>query len=419
MFKKLSKPNFSNILLLLILGCVFLSAFLTELLPIPRAFMLFVDVAWGLLFLLLIKNASELAHVSVSVNLLLGITLAFFLSTVAGFLFGGQSPLYYAWGLRNNLCFYVFFFGCVLFLPGERISNCLQALDVLFWIHFLVAVFQFVVLGKSQDFLGGIFGTSIGCNAFANVFQVIIVTRSILRYFNHEEGTLLCLAKCGAALVVAALGEIKVFFFEFAAIALLAMLFTRFSKRKIVLLAGGAVGIVLAILLLDAITPGWASWFRPSNIWAYVVSSGGYTGAGDMNRLTAIPLSWSNFLNTIPQKLFGLGLGNCDSSPIAFLTSPFYNDNAYLRYNWFTSSMVMLETGLIGTVLYLSFFMVIFFSALYQLRKKNGNPLLYQMAMVLAPMCLALFLFDSSMRTEPAYMMYFALALPFVKRQER
>ena len=81
--------------------------------------------------------------------------------------------------------------------------------------------------------------------------------------------------------------------------------------------------------------------------------------------------------------------------------------------------MIMLETGLIGTVLYLSFFVVIFFCSLYQLRKNDGNSILYQMTIVLAPMCLVLFLFDSSMRTEPAYMMYFALALPFVKRQER
>ena len=93
MFKKISKPNFPNTLLLLILGSVFLSAFLTELLPIPRAFMLFVDVAWGLLFLLLIKNASDFAHVSLSVKLLLGVVLAFFLSSVVGFLLGRQSPL--------------------------------------------------------------------------------------------------------------------------------------------------------------------------------------------------------------------------------------------------------------------------------------------------------------------------------------
>lgn len=419
MFKKISKPDLSNTLLFLILGSVFLSAFLTELLPIPRAFMLFVDAAWAILLILLIKNVSIFFDASTPVKILLGVVLAFFLSTVLGFLLGGQSPLYYAWGLRNNLCFFVFFFGCILFLPGKEIPDCLQALDILFWLHFVIAVFQFVVLGKSQDFLGGIFGTSIGCNAFANVFQMIIVSRSILRYFNHEEGTLLCMAKCGAALVVAALGEIKVFFFEFAAIALLAMLFTRFSKRKIVLLAGGAVGIVLAILLLDSITPGWANWFRPSNIWAYVVDAGGYTGAGDMNRLTAIPLSWNNFLTTLPQKIFGLGLGNCDSSPIYFLTSDFYNDNAYLRYNWFTSSMILLETGFVGTLLYISFYLIIFFSAAFLLRKGMCNPIVGEMAMILAPMCLVLFFFDSSLRTEPAYMMYFALALPFVRNQDR
>lgn len=419
MFKKISKPDLPNTLLFLILGSVFLSAFLTELLPIPRACMLFVDAAWAILLILLIKNVSKFFEASTPVKILLGVVLAFFLSTSLGFLLGGQSPLYYAWGLRNNLCFFVFFFGCILFLPGKEIPNCLQALDALFWLHFVIAVFQFVVLGKSQDFLGGIFGTSIGCNAFANVFQMIIVTRSILRYFNHEEGTLLCMAKCGAALAVAALGEIKVFFFEFAAIALLAMLFTRFSKRKIVLLAGGAVGIVLAILLLDSITPGWANWFRPSNIWAYVVDAGGYTGAGDMNRLTAIPLSWNNFLTTLPQKIFGLGLGNCDSSPIYFLTSAFYNDNAYLRYNWFTSSMILLETGFVGTLLYISFYLIIFFSAAFLLRKGMCNPIAGQMAMILAPMCLVLFFFDSSLRTEPGYMMYFALALPFVRNQNQ
>lgn len=418
MFQKISKPTLPKLLLLLILGSVFCSAFLTELLPLPRIVMLFVDAAWAVLLLLQIKNAAKFAGTSTGVKVLLAIALAFFLNSVLSFLFAGQSILYYAWGLRNNLCYFVFFFGCVLFLDREEIPDWLSALDILFWIHFLTAVFQFVVLGKSQDFLGGIFGTSIGCNAFANVFQMVIVTRSVLRYFNHEEGTFPCLAKCGAALAVAALGEIKVFFFEFAAIALLAMLFTKFSKRKLVLLAGGAVGIVLAILLLDAITPGWASWFRPSRIWTYVISSGGYTGSGDMNRMTAIPMSWNNFLQTLPQKLFGLGLGNCDSSPLHFLTSPFYYANALLRYNWFTSSMILLENGLIGTLLYLSFFVIIFFAAFHQLRK-GSNPLLNQMAMVLAPMCLVLFLFDSSMRTEPAYMMYFALALPFTSKASK
>ena len=145
----------------------------------------------------------------------------------------------------------------------------------------------------------------------------------------------------------------------------------------------------------------------------------GFSLFQELHRQADIPALFLSARDADADRLFGLGLGNCESSPLSFLTSPFYIANACLRYNWFTSSMIMLETGLIGTLLYLSFFVVIFFSAFYQLHKGIGNPLLCQMAMVLAPMCLVLFLFDSSLRTEPAYMMYFALALPFVKSQDK
>ena len=82
MFQKISKPTLPKLLLLLILGSVFCSAFLTELLPLPRIVMLFVDAAWAVLLLLQIKNAAKFAGTSTGVKVLLAIALAFFLNSV-------------------------------------------------------------------------------------------------------------------------------------------------------------------------------------------------------------------------------------------------------------------------------------------------------------------------------------------------
>lgn len=342
----------------------------------------------------------------------------FFGMTLVGQVLGYQSIQYYLSGLNNNGRYFIFFFGCILFLEARCRDTYMKLWDALFWLNFLLTLYQFFVQGVNWDYLGGIFGTVAGCNAYTNVFFVVSISLSVLRYMNQQEKAWLCLAKCAAALVITAMAELKMFVLEFAGILVLAMMLTRFSRRKLYLIAGGLVGTVICIRLMQAIFPWWVGWFNPARIWETAVSGMGYTGVGDWNRLTAVPIAWNEYLLTWPQKLFGLGLGNCDFSPIGGWSSAFYEATWTTNYYLFSSGLIMLETGLTGTVAYVGFFLVVFWSANRLLHSGRGDVVYCQLAEILALMSLVLFLYNCTLRTEVGYMLYFAMALAFLREKK-
>lgn len=341
----------------------------------------------------------------------------FFGLTLAGQVLGYQSILYYLSGLSNNGRYFIFFFSCILFLKAQQRDLYMKIWDGLFWVNFLLSVYQYFVLDIKWDYLGGIFGTQPGCNAYTNVFFAVSVTLSILRYMNQQEKAWQCLARCAAALIVTAMAELKMFVLEFAGILVLAVLLTKFSRRKLYLIIGGALGAVACVKLMTTIFPGWAGWFSFKNIWETATSARGYIG-GDWNRLTAVPIAWNEYLLTWPQKLFGLGLGNCDFSAVAQMTSPFYNENWTTNYYMFSSGLIMLETGLIGLIAYVGFFLLAFWSANRLLRSGEGDVVYCQLTEILALMSLVLFIYNCTLRTEVGYMLYFAMALAFLREKK-
>lgn len=416
MLQKFKRKSIAEWLAFLILAVSVTSAIWTELLHLPSAVLFCIDIAWFCLALLILLNRKELLHTSTQVKSLLIVVSLFLLSTLIGLALQYQSILYYLWGIRNNLGFFVFFFACILFLKAEDMDGCLKYFDILFIINFFITLYQFFVLGYEQDYLGGIFGVQGGCNRYTNAFMMIVVAYSVVRYLNHEEKGWVCLLKCAAALFIAALAELKMFILEFGAIIILAILFTKFSHRKIILLIGGCIGAVVAINLLTYIFPNWASWFSLSKIWETATSDAGYNGAGvEVNRLTAVPIAWNTYLTTWPQKLFGLGLGHCDYSSFGFLTTPFYTENGYILYTWFQSGFLMLETGLVGVVLYCAFFVITFFAANSLERSGQGCTDYCQISKIMSIMCLVLFIYNDTLRCYAAYMVFFTLALPFIK----
>ena len=170
--------------------------------------------------------------------------------------------------------------------------------------------------------------------------------------------------------------------------------------------------------MLVAIFPEFQKFFSIGKILETALSTSGYTGKGDLNRLTAIPIIWSQFLEAWPERLFGLGLGNCDTSSFSFLNSSFYEKFGYLRYNWFSSAFMFLETGIFGSAAYLLFFGLIYLCARKREKSGEGMQEVCQLASVLAPACILLIIYNASMRVEEAYMMYFVLALPFINKKQ-
>lgn len=401
--------------ILYILVLPFAFFFLMNILHVPSLIKYTIDVAWMFLLLTLIANRFNFPDREVQKIRILVVVM--FLCTFVGAIFARQSVFYYLWGFRNNFRFFVFFFACTWFLKAESVKQVMRLMDHLFIINFVVVLIQFFVLDIRRDYLGGIFGVEIGCNGYMNIFLVITSASYVLQYMNRKESMLACLLRCILALLIAAASELKMFFIEFFLILLLVSIATNFSMRKLWIVLAGTLCALVGVLLFSKIYPEFAEWFSLEAILSTASAESGYTGRGDINRLTTVPIILSRFLNSGSEVLFGLGLGNCDyASGIDFLTTPFYRAYEHLHYTWFQLAMVMLETGVVGMALNLLFFVMVLIGARKRQKAGTADPYFCQMAQIIAVMCPLWFVYNSALRSEAGYMAYFVLALPFIQR---
>lgn len=413
--KKRSQPGW---LMWLIIVLPFLLGLLNDFLGLPWMIRYLLDAAWIVLLLMMLRFQQQ-----VNLKLVkgfLGWICLFLLCTGAAYLIQFQSPLYYIWGARNNFRFYVAFLAFAVFLKPRDVEDYMNLFDKLFWVNVAVSVFQFFVLGFERDYLGGIFGTEIGGNAYTNVFFVIVVTKSLLFYLEKKEKAWVCVSKCAAALFVAALAELKFFFAEFIIIIVLAVLFTSFTWRKFWVIIGGLVAVVGFAALLVVLFPGFKGFLTISWLYENAVSDSGYTSSGDLNRLTAISQINELWLNSWGQRLFGLGLGNCDTSSFAAVNTPFYEAYGDMHYTWLSHAFMYLECGWIGLIFYFGFFVLAYLRAYRIERRSDGIAKTYCcLARIMVVCCVLIAVYNSSLRTEVGYMAYFVLAVPFVFEREK
>lgn len=370
-----------------------------------------LDLLW--LFLLLIIIKSHKPNVSKEIVFLCAWIICFFVITIINYTLNYQSILYYLWGVRNNFRFYVFFIACVFFVRANGVEENLKLFDKVFWINAVVCFIQYFVLDIKQDNLGGIFGVDEGCNGSLNLFFVIIIVKSIVFCMNKKESIANCLLKCGITLVISAFAELKFFYIEFAIIIFIAMLISGFSFRKLVIFAGGILGLAVGISLLIQIFPYFKDFFTFQGIIDSATNTAGYTSSGDLNRFTGIPIINKKFLTDFSARMFGLGLGNCDYSSYEFLNSPFFLRYSKLHYTWMSTTWMYLENGFVGLFFYFGFFVIIAICMLNKIRQKNTEKSVVQMVFIISICCIMIAVYNSSLRTEAAYMIYYVLSVPF------
>ena len=391
----------------------FIFSTLIELLRFPNAVRYVLDIAWLALVVMLLRF-NHLIH-KTRKTFMIWIIL-FFFYTLFAYLPNYQSALYYLWGFRNNFRMYVLFLAVATFMTSVDGEYFLEIFDKLFWINVVVSLIQYFGLGYSGDFLGGIFGTEMGANAYTNIFFSIVLTRSLIFYLEKKEETWTCVSKCVAGLTVCVLAELKFFFIEFLLIIAMTVLLTDFTWRKFWVAAGGILAVFAGAILLSVLFPTFAGWFSVEWILSSALSNRGYTYSGDLNRLNAITRINDMWLRGLPGRLFGMGLGNCDTSSFAVLNTPFYRQHGRMHYTWLSHAHIYLECGWIGLLFYFGFFVLVYICAGKVLKRSEGIKNTFsRMAMIMAVICMATSIYNGSLRTEAAYMAYFVLALPFTK----
>ena len=408
--KKRHFPQWLSISIFLI---PFFLSVLMDFLHFPGVVKYAIDLAWitSLLFLFAGKCISIKKSI-VPYAVFIAIWLLYVITVYA---FRFQSVFYFLWGIRNNFRFYVAFIAFAVFLDKDEVSGLLELVDWLFWINAVVSLVQFFVLGYRQDYLGGIFGVERGCNAYSMVLFAMVITRSLFLYFDGQEKTGVCLLKCGLSVIVAAMAELKFFFILFILMVILAMLMTKFSWRKFIVFLSIAVLTMFAGRILTIIF-GAQETLSIQRILD-LAKADNYATTEDLGRFTAIPTISQRIFKDWTDRLFGLGIGNCDTSAFAICNTPFYQTYEHLHYSWFSSAFLFLETGYIGLILNLLFYVVVMFGAIRRMKRNPDNALYCRMAVVFASICIILTFYNSALRKEAGYLAYFVLAIPFVTDQ--
>lgn len=393
----------------------FLLSFLLDFLHLPSVIKYTADLAWVIVFLCLFVHKKLTIHKRLLPFLLFA--GLFVVYTAVIYVFNYQSIFYYLWGLRNNFRFYAAFLAFAVLFDKDDAESALKLIDILFWINAVVVFVQFFVMGYKQDYLGGIFGVSRGCNSYSIVLLSIVCSRSALLFMSGKEKTWSCFLKCGLATVISAMSEIKFFFVIFVLIFAVSAIFTKFSWQKV-------VSITLMALLLMFSSSVITALFGESNSINFeriiqLITSDSYATSEDLGRLTAIPTISRTILTDFWQRLFGMGLGNCDTSSFAICNTPFFEQHQDLHYTWFSSAFLYLETGYCGLLINLCFYGMCFAFTLKRLKRGEGVVLFNQMAIIMSMICVLLTFYNSSLRTETGYIAYFVLALSLIGDKEQ
>lgn len=341
---------------------------------------------------------------------------SFLVYTLVTYLLNFQSLLYYLWGIRMNFRGYMLCLQVLLYVSKNDADEWLGFLDTLFWINAVLAVFQFFTGSAEQDLLGGIFGTKEETNGYTLVFLSIVAVKSQLKFYEREEKLWVCLLKCAVALLIAAMAELKFFLLLFVFQMVLVAILTKFSWKKVLFLAFGAIAVSFSMDLL-------AQWFSSSqtfDIEAIIEKAfqENYASKNDLNRLSAIGTLAQEIVNNPLDRLIGLGLGNCDSANVALLRTPFFERYSYLHYTYFAAPTVFLETGYMGLMFFLGFFVLCLFKTINRRKAGEGNAFYNNMGIIFSITALLLAFYNASLRYESGWLIYFILALPFISNNQ-
>lgn len=410
----IKKRSIQEWMVLVLFLTPFITSFLTEFIGLPSFLRYIVDVILVCFGVMLITKRYFIVNHKLKPFLV--IIFGFLAYVTLVYLFNYQSVFYFLWGIRNTFRFYLAFVVFALFLSEEEAHNIFKILDILFWIDFALVILQFTFLDVAQDQLGGIFGISLNTNGYTLIFLSIVISRTLLLTFDGKSSVVLCIAKCFASLLIAAMAEIKMFILMFIILMVLTMGMTRFTKRKFLILIFASLAVWLSYIVLTDIFSEFSGFLSFERLFDSATREN-YSNNRDLNRLSAVYMLAKNYITDIPQQLFGMGIGNCDTSDLAIFNSTYYQNHSYLHYTWFASAMSFLETGIIGMLIYLSFFATCFISSLKQIIQRKGNMLFCKMAMILSIVSVILFVYNQSIRIESGYMVYFVLALPFLANQ--
>ena len=340
----------------------------------------------------------------------------FFIFCIISFFINQESIILFVYGLRQTFRFYLVLIISISVLSVADIYNFFEILVNFQIINTILVVYEYCILGMRGDYLGGLFGTVLSCNVPLNIYLCIICAYSIVKYISNNCSLLRLLAVCLSSLGIAGVAELKFFFFEFLLIMFISVILVKPNKKKLITITMiTAMSIVLGLVILKILFPLQFTILTNPKYLFYYLTQTDYSGAYSVSRISFVSqINRDFFNNDLLHMLFGFGLGNCETSSISFLNSAFFNTyGSTYNYNWFSSSMKYLETGVIGFLIYLSFYFVILKKCL-QVYNQKSNKQLVITCMIITIISFINIFYNNTAYKYINYLCFISFSIPFI-----
>lgn len=394
----------------------FIVRYLISVIGLP-GYLLYLNDIMTILTFIIALNFAKRKEIRIINGVILEIIIMLLFSFF-GLLINEQPILQYFWGLRNTYRFFMFMISCCILLKKEDIKNIIKIFTFFMFPIVILATYQYFGKNLFQDLIGGIFGEFYGCCGYMNMYLCIIITYKMLEYMNKKIKLTNLIIYSILALYLSTISELKIFYFEYIIIFLLSVLY---SKKNIKLLITSGVILLLTVTGINALKTvyGFEDFFSIEGILNYSAQSG-YSREGNVNRLNAIEVLENKFLKTNTLKAFGVGLGNADTSQYDILNSDIYiKYGSELSYIWFSHAIMFLENGYIGLALYILFFMLIYLNANKVKKIIDGFEVELNFVKIISIMSIVMFIYNSSLRVESAYLWFWVFAIPWIVKREK
>lgn len=317
------------------------------------------------------------------------------------------------WGGRNTFRGLIFFISCIIFFKNDDVYKVLNTFVKFQILNTILACYQFFILGLKQDRLGGIFGHGNG-NALC-IFSCIICCYTLLVYLNKNEKlkeTLFCFI---SSIIMAALAEEKLLFIELAIVVILAILLSRRSFKKGLIIPLFIAIFFLGFNIFEIYFPEAVDTLLSLDlIEDYLTSS--WEDSYFIPRLGSFSFIAKNlFNNNLFKMLFGIGMGNADTSSFTFLQSDFYSQYGYMNYRWIFSQWTIVETGILGFLLFIILFISIIFYLLAKRKKSYSTELcMIDLSIITSVICLITMWSNTTLKVDTLYIPFFAISVGII-----
>lgn len=277
------------------------------------------------------------------------------------------------WGIKNFLRFFLLTYSIIgryKFLDSYTFKKLVTKL---FYLNLLAITIDFFA-GRKGDSMGGIF---LG-NGDLAIFLIVSLFLFTSDYFIGRKKKLLVVGAYVSSFIIAMLAEIK-----FLYLIIPMCLYLSYVLIKKMTIMNITVFILSCMFIVPTLKYALSFYYNEAYIEAifneeerdeYLSNSGYNLGMADngFNRNTSIEnVQLLFFRDNLTPSLVGYGLGSASNSKT--FGTWIADKYRFTGYFFFTSSFVLIETGWIGYILFISIYLFIMLRFLYYYIKSKNN----------------------------------------------